>query len=85
MEPGRVIAFRGFDGTFTPGDCCGDHGVPQAGVLLLAGGIGITPLRAMLPEFLSRGCPVTLLYSVRKLHEAVFLPEFARVGLGLRA
>lgn len=79
MEPGRTISFKGFEGIFTPGDCLGDQGCPEAGVLLLAGGIGITPLRAMLPELLQRGCPVTLLYSVRDLQDAVFLSEFAEV------
>ena len=82
MNPGRVIAFRGFDGRFTPEDCWGDHGCPEAGVLLLAGGIGITPMKAMLPDFLAQHCPVTLLYSVREAQDAAFLPEFAKVGVG---
>ena len=82
MEPGRVIAFRGIDGSFTPEDCY-DHGVPEEGVLLLAGGIGITPMRAMLPAFLDQGVPVSLLYSVRQLQNAVYLSEFARVRASL--
>lgn len=50
-----------------------------AGVLLVAGGIGITPMRTMFAECIARGIPVTLLYSVRLLEDAAFLAEFQEV------
>ena len=50
-----------------------------AGVLLIAGGIGITPMRTMFAECIARGIPVTLLYSVRLLEDAAFLAEFQEV------
>ena len=50
-----------------------------AGVLLIAGGIGVTPMRVMFAECILRGYPVTLLYSVRKEEDAAFLEEFREV------
>lgn len=79
MHRGRVIGFRGFEGVFTPSDCC-PEGLPEAGVLLIAGGIGITPLKAMLADCLAAKVPTTLLYSVRAPAEAAFLQEFAEVS-----
>ena len=54
--------------------------LPPGGVVFLAGGIGITPVRPMFAELKGR-CPVTLLYCVRQLQDAVFLREFAEVRL----
>lgn len=79
MHRGRVIGFRGFEGVFTPSDCC-PEGLPEAGVLLIAGGIGITPLKAMLADCLAAKVPTTLLYSVRAPAEAAFLQEFAEAA-----
>lgn len=50
-----------------------------AGVLLIAGGIGVTPMRTMFAECIERGISVTLLYSVRLLEDAAFLAEFLEV------
>ncbi|GIX23953.1 MAG: hybrid-cluster NAD(P)-dependent oxidoreductase [Caldimonas sp.] len=43
----------------------------QGEQVLVAGGIGITPMRALTQEWLSRGCPVplTLVWSVRNMSE----------------
>ena len=47
-------------------------------MLLVAGGIGVTPFRAML-DGSSRGAqPITLLYCVRTLQEAAFLHDFQK-------
>ena len=55
------------------------HAATAQKVLLIAGGIGITPMRPMFLEFVKRGLDVTLLYSVHSLDDAVFLPELAEV------
>ena len=73
MRPGKTIIFRGVDGDFT---LQLTRGIPHSGVLLVGGGIGITPMRAMLAERLAQKQPVTLLYFVRTLREAPFLQEF---------
>jgi ferredoxin-NADP reductase len=69
LQPGMQLRFRGVEGDFTsiPGS------LP---VCLLAAGIGITPLRAMLPDMLKAAADVVLLYSVRYKEEAAFLQEF---------
>lgn len=55
------------------------HAATTQKLLLIAGGIGITPMRPMFLGFLKRGLDVTLLYSVRSLDDAVFLPELTEV------
>ena len=81
MQPSRTIRFRGVDGNFTL-----ERGtpLPAAGVLLIAGGIGVTPMRVMLHECIARGVHVTLLYCVRRQEDAVFLEEFLQVGQTLQ-
>ncbi|KAK9815150.1 hypothetical protein WJX73_008896 [Symbiochloris irregularis] len=68
LKPGSVIEWRGALGDFTP--IAGDKPV-----LLVAGGIGITPMRSFLITFSKERRPVTLLYSVRAAREAAFLDE----------
>ena len=68
---------------------------PSGRVILLAGGIGITPFRPMLQQLLGvaderaaaagsapRRAAVTLVYSVRRLEEAVFLQELLQLATG---
>ncbi|CAL8471002.1 g10544 [Coccomyxa elongata] len=71
---GQELIFRGVDGDFTLDRAA--KRIPPAGVLLIAGGIGVTPMRTMFAECIERGIPVTLLYSVRLLEDAAFLAEF---------
>lgn len=52
-----------------------------AGVMLVAGGIGVTPVRAMFDVCLRRAYPVTVLYAMRTLQDAAFLTEFSKVGI----
>ncbi|KAK9901386.1 hypothetical protein WJX75_009774 [Coccomyxa subellipsoidea] len=68
------LIFRGVDGDFTLDKAA--KCIPAAGVLLVAGGIGITPMRTIFAECIKRGIPVTLLYTVRHLEDAAFLAEF---------
>lgn len=49
------------------------------GVLLVVGGIGVTPARAMLDVCLRRNYLVTIVYAVRTLADAAFLGEFEEV------
>ena len=79
MQSGRTIHFRGVDGDFTLQKRIPD---PQtAGILLIAGGIGITPMRVILHDCISRGIPATLLYSVRSLSDAALLDQLEQVPL----
>lgn len=77
MKPGKTIGFKGVDGDFTLELT---KGIACSRVLLVAGGIGITPMRVLLAERLALRHPVTLLYFVRSVAEAPFLEEFAEVG-----
>lgn len=77
MRPGRTICLRGVDGDFSTANL---STIPAAGVLLIAGGIGITPMRVMFHDCISRGIPVTLLYSVRNGGEAAFLADLEQVS-----
>eukprot|EP00208_Stichococcus_sp_RCC1054_P001207 CAMPEP_0206146014 /NCGR_PEP_ID=MMETSP1473-20131121/29247_1 /ASSEMBLY_ACC=CAM_ASM_001109 /TAXON_ID=1461547 /ORGANISM="Stichococcus sp, Strain RCC1054" /LENGTH=576 /DNA_ID=CAMNT_0053542437 /DNA_START=347 /DNA_END=2074 /DNA_ORIENTATION=+ len=79
MEMHEVV-FRGVDGDFTldrAAKC-----IPRAGVLLVAGGIGVTPVRAMFDVCLRRAYPVTVLYAIRNLQDAAFLTEFQKAAGG---
>ena len=76
MHPGKRVCFKGVDGDFT---LQLTDGIPHSRVLLVAGGIGITPMRVLLAERLAQQQAVTLLYFVRSLQEAPFLQEFCEV------
>lgn len=89
LRKGDAMLFRGVDGDFTPqllsrgisSESQSPNVASPSKVLLIAGGIGITPLRAMLPELLAQGHDVTLVYSVRNSWDAAFLPEFAAIAM----
>jgi len=61
LRPGTAVIAEGPFGTFTP-ELSGERPVA-----LIAGGIGITPMRAMLDELLRRGHALTVIHRV--LHE----------------
>jgi len=44
-------------------------------ILMIAGGIGITPIRSLMEEMLQKGKQVTLLYANRTVEDAVFTDE----------
>lgn len=76
MKPGNTIGFMRVDGDFTL-QLLGS--IAHSRVLLVAGGIGITPMRVLLAECLALQKAVTLLYFVRSLAEAPFLQESLEV------
>ncbi len=79
LEPGTRVLVEGPNGVFTPKRCKGEK------VLFIAGGIGITPLRAMADELLQQGRDMVLLYGNRKRNGIVFERELAALGgKGLR-
>lgn len=78
MHHGRGILFRGFGGDFIP--VKNNTHDPRTPVLLLAGGIGITPLRSMCYAFSSAGTDTILIYSTRNLGEAAFLKELQNIA-----
>ena len=56
----------------------------QAGLsVLVAGGIGITPLLCMARHLAARGRPVQLYYAARSRQDAVFLEDVTQLGIAL--
>jgi predicted ferric reductase len=74
LRPGTRVAIEGPYGVFTSLV----RSRPQ--VLLIAGGIGITPLRALLEEFPSGKGQVTLLYRASSWEDVVFQEELERIA-----
>jgi ferredoxin-NADP reductase len=75
LRPGTPVIAEGPFGTFTPQKCTGQ------GVALIAGGIGITPLRAMLDELVAGGEPVTLIHRVLDEEDLVLRAELAEYAI----
>lgn len=71
LEPGTRVLAEGPFGTFVP-----VKGGPP-GVALIAGGIGITPLRAMLDELIASGRHVILVHRVHAEPDLVLRDELA--------
>jgi len=69
LTPGTRVIIEGPLGVFTADTC------RRGAAVLVAGGIGITPLYALAQEFSRRNVPWTLLYSVRRLREAALADE----------
>jgi ferredoxin-NADP reductase len=76
--PDTEVALCEIGGNFVP-DYAAIKRAGGAGVLLIAAGMGITPLYAMLRGFLDHGIHVVLLYSVRESSEAVLWREVQAV------
>lgn len=70
IEVGQQLQISRPQGTF--------YAEPAQQILLLAGGIGITPMRAMLQFYLSQkiSCSVTLLYAARNEQQLLYHDEF---------
>ena len=78
ITPGTKVYIDGPYGVFT------DYPESAEKMLLIAGGIGITPVRALIERFMKRGKDVVLLYGNKKTEDIVFkheLEEFRKKGL----
>ncbi|MDY7088831.1 MAG: ferredoxin reductase family protein [Actinomycetota bacterium] len=78
LRPGTRVLVEGPYGALTA-----DRRAGGRKVLLIAAGVGITTMRALLDEFAGSGVTVTLLYRIRRDEDAVFrteLNEAARRG-----
>lgn len=71
LAPGTAVIAEGPFGTFTPERANGRKAA------LIAGGIGITPLRAMLDELVARGGAITLIHRVLDEEDLVLKHELA--------
>jgi predicted ferric reductase len=69
LKPGVRVMFEGPYGIFTPSR------MSRLAALFIAGGIGITPLRAMLEDLPPGPNAITLLYRARSWDEVVFRSE----------
>jgi predicted ferric reductase len=69
LKPGTRAIIDGPHGAFTPRAAGGDK------MLLIAGGIGITPVRALAEAFVRHGRDVVLLYGNRTVDGIVFARE----------
>ncbi|GAA0571751.1 ferric reductase-like transmembrane domain-containing protein [Paractinoplanes ferrugineus] len=79
LRPGTRVLVEGPYGALTA-----DRRAAGRKVLLVAAGVGITTMRALLDDFARSGAQVTLLYRIRRPADAVFrteLDEAARRGL----
>jgi predicted ferric reductase len=75
LRPGTRVFAEGPYGSFTAGRAA--RGAPGRGVVLLAGGVGITPLRAM---FSTLTGPVTLVYRASSEQDIVFRDELDAIA-----
>lgn len=76
LTRGTRVDFEGPSGAFTLG------GTPAASYLFVAGGTGISPLRAMLRHLIATGSAATIsvLYSARAPEELAFRTELERLA-----
>jgi predicted ferric reductase len=73
LAPGTPVIVDGPHGVFTADRC------RSARALLIAGGIGITPIRALAEELAARGADLVLLYANRRRDGIVFERELAEL------
>jgi predicted ferric reductase len=82
LKPGTRVLIDGPHGVFTSRTCASDK------VLLIAGGIGITPIRSLAEEMVTRGRNVVVIYGNRNSGGITFRGELdelaARAGGGIK-
>ncbi len=74
LKPGTPVLIEGPFGVFTARGCA------SAKVLLIAGGIGITPIRSLAEELVATGREVTLIYANRTRASTVFGQELEELA-----
>lgn len=74
IKPGTPVIFDGPSGRFTA------NASQNPKVLLIAGGIGVTPLAAMLPVFVKQGRDVVLIFSARTEADLALRSEIEAAG-----
>lgn len=73
ISPGTRVVIDGPHGVFVSERCCGRP------ALLVAGGIGIAPVRALAQEMGERGIDAVLLYGVKSDADLVFYDELEKM------
>lgn len=73
LRPGTAVALEGPYGLFTA------QRQSRAKVLLIAGGIGITPLRALIEEIRTKRDALVLIYRASRWEDIVFKDELERL------
>lgn len=76
LQPGAFVLLDGPRGNFDV-----ERAADSTRVVMIAGGIGITPYMAMIETFLRQGKHTTLLYAVRSAREVAFADELRRLQL----
>ena len=77
LEPGTWVLAEGPYGAVT------SHRRTRCDVLLIAGGVGITPMRALFEALpMNRGQDLLLLYRVRTLQDVIFREELEAIARG---
>lgn len=79
LRPGTRVLAEGPYGAFT------SSRRTRRGVLLVAGGVGITPVRALLEEFARTRTDIVVVYRVRDERDAVLLSELRQLAHWSRA
>jgi ferredoxin-NADP reductase len=69
LTPGTFVLLEGPLGAFTADDAADDK------YLMVAGGIGITPIRALVESLAPAGLDIVLLYAARTADDLVFASE----------
>jgi len=74
VRPGTPVFAEGPYGAFTGARRTRD------GVLLVAGGVGVTPIRALLEEFAHAGADVVVVYRASTAHDTVLAEELRAIA-----
>ncbi|MFA6393403.1 MAG: ferredoxin reductase family protein [Patescibacteria group bacterium] len=77
IKPGTPVLIDGPHGVFT------EKAVKKEKALLIAGGVGITPIRTLAEAMLKKGRDIALLYNNRTKKDIIFKEELEKIsGLG---
>jgi predicted ferric reductase len=74
IQPGSRVLIDGPRGAFIANRCASKV------VYLIAGGVGITPFRAMIPDFIKKNKKVVLIYSAESIREMAYYSYFKQLN-----